>query len=136
MPPKKTPAPTTTPAPAEEPEPAEQSQPEHGFLEIRCIPGRNDLELWISNRKVYGSDNAHDIVQQIGRMLNIYAYKPDRMPNHITLLHARIEGLPTEDEWPAFDAQRRAAAQSQNAPPPTPSTATAPPPAESEDSDG
>ena len=128
MPPKR----TTTPA--EEPETAEQSavpSPEPGFLELRVIPGRQDMEVWISNRKVFGTANGHELIQQLGRLLQLNAYHPDRMANHVTILHARIEGLPTEEEWEQWDAEKRARAAAQNAPPPA--TAEAPAPSGQED---
>lgn len=135
MPPKKTPAPTTTPAP--EPETAEQSaiaSPEPGTLEIRFIPGRGDIEVWISNRKVYGNDAVQGAFGEIGRLLERYKMH-DRMPNHVTIISALVDGLPAEEEWTEWDARQRARAQAANAPPPE--TAEAPAPAGQEDeSDG
>ena len=135
MPPKKTPAPSTTPAP--EPETAEQSaiaSPEPGFIELRLEPGRRDIGVWISNRKVYGSTNVQGTLSRLGGLIQQWAYHPERLPAHITLLHARVEGLPTEEEWEDFDNMRRARAAAANAP--AQETAEVDPPAGSEGSDG
>ena len=59
----------------------------------------------------------------------------DRMPHHVTIISAQVDGLPAEEEWTEWDARQRARAQAANAPPPE--TAEAPAPSGQEDeSDG
>ena len=91
---------------------------EHGLLEIRCIPGRRELELWIGNRKVFEHANAHSFLQAIPAQLQQHAYRPGLMPHHITLFALEVPGLPSEEDWKAIDAAAaaRAAAQSESAP--------------------
>lgn len=87
---------------------------EHGILEIRCIPGRRELELWIGNRKVFEHANAHSFLQAIPLQLQLHAYRPGLMPHHITLFSLEVPGLPSEEDWKAIDAAAAARAASQS----------------------